>query len=158
MFPLFQKYLNPQVRSSKLVNSFVYHLCLSILASGISSPYFLNSLGFHLSPECLFNFLWLVYSTICGKNFQFMVLTLENELNLCIFTHAPVIHSKLQVQFFENLFPPKGQEQRGGRQLCFIKVRSENMKMTWNISLYVVWFIIFLNAGADSGLVKSSDD
>ena len=44
-----------------------------------------------------------------------MVLTLENEFNLYIFTHAPFLHAKLRVQFFENLFPAaKGQEQRGG--------------------------------------------
>ena len=139
MFPLFQKYLNPQVRSSKLVNSFVYHLCLSILASGISSPYFLNSLGFHLSPECLFNFLWLVYSTICGKNFQFMVLTLENELNLCIFTHAPVIHSKLQVQFFENLFPPRAKSK--GVEDNYALLRFDQKIWKWHgtlVYLYVV--------------------
>ena len=39
-----------------------------------------------------------------GKVFQFMVFKLENVLNLCIFSHAPVPHSKLQVQIFENLF------------------------------------------------------
>ena len=42
-----------------------------------------------------------------------MVFTLlENALNLGIFTHAPVPHSKLQTQFFENLFPPTAE--RGG--------------------------------------------
>ena len=35
MFPLFQKYLNPQFRTNKLVNTVVYHFCPSILASGI---------------------------------------------------------------------------------------------------------------------------
>ena len=34
MFSLFQKYLNPQVRTNKLINSIVYHPCLSKLASG----------------------------------------------------------------------------------------------------------------------------
>ena len=35
-----------------------------------------------------------------------MVFTsLENTLNLGIFTHAPVPHSKLPVDIFENLFP-----------------------------------------------------
>ena len=36
----------------------------------------------------------------------------ENALNLGIFTHAPVPHSELQAEFFENLFPPTGK--RGG--------------------------------------------
>ena len=79
---------------------------------------------------------------MCGKNFQFMVLTLENEFNLSIFTHAPVLHSKLQVQLFENLFLPttknKGVEET---MICFIRIQSENMKMTWNISLFICCMI-----------------
>ena len=70
-----------------------------------------------------------------GKNVQFMVFTLENEFNQCIFTHAPVLHSKLQAQFFENLFPPRTKN-KGVEEtvICFFKIQSENMKMTWNIS------------------------
>ena len=41
-----------------------------------------------------------------GKIFKFMVFTsLENALNIGIFTHAPVPHSKLPADIFENLFP-----------------------------------------------------
>ena len=40
-----------------------------------------------------------------GKVFKLMVFTfLENALNLGIFTHAPVPHSKLEAESFENLF------------------------------------------------------
>ena len=73
-----------------------------------------------------------------------MVFTLENELNLCIFTRAPVPQSKIQVQFFENLFPlrtkNKGVEET---MICFIKIQSENMKMTWNISLFKFIYILY---------------
>ena len=41
MFSSFQKYLNPQVRTNKLVNSVVYHPCPSRLASGIHPFIFL---------------------------------------------------------------------------------------------------------------------
>ena len=41
-----QEYLNPQVRTNKLVNSLFYHSCPSRLASGL---YSLNSLAFYLS-------------------------------------------------------------------------------------------------------------
>ena len=42
---------------------------------------------------------------MCGKKIQFMVFKfLENVLSLCIFTHAPVSHSKLHAEVFENLF------------------------------------------------------
>ena len=92
MFPLFQKYLNLQVRTRKLGNSVVYHPCPSRLASNVH--------------------LFIYVSPFVGKIFQFMAFTfLENALNLYIFTHAPVPHSKLQVEFFENLFPPR---QKGG--------------------------------------------
>ena len=90
----------------------------------------------HFSLTC-------TYIPLCvGKNFQFMVFTLENEFNLCIFTHAPVLHSKLQVQFFENLFPPRAKN-KGVEEtmICFIKIQSENMKMTWNISLFICCMI-----------------
>ena len=40
-----------------------------------------------------------------------LVTFLENALNLCIFNHALVPHSKLQVEFYENLFP---QNEMGG--------------------------------------------
>ena len=77
-----------------------------------------------------------------GKKFQFMVSTLENELNLCIFTHAPVPHSKLQVQFFENLFLPRAKDKEVEEtMICFIKIQSENMNMTWSISLFICFMI-----------------
>ena len=105
MFSIFQKYFNPQVRNNKLVYSVVYHPCPSRLASMITSFHIsLNSLGFYLSPECLLNFLYLLYFAF--HIFQCMVLKfLENSLNLCIFTHAPCPHSKIHLEFFENLFP-----------------------------------------------------
>ena len=59
-------------------------------------------------------------------------LFLENALNLCIFTHDPAPHSKLQVECFENLFPQvEGLEEA---MIFSIKIQSENMKMTWNIT------------------------
>ena len=49
-----------------------------------------------------------------GTIFRFMVFTsLENALNLGIFTHARVPNSKLQEKRFENRFPPTAE--RGGK-------------------------------------------
>ena len=44
-------------------------------------------------------------------------------------------HSKILVEFFENLFSPtqKGWEEA---MICSIKIQTENMKMIWNISLF----------------------
>ena len=65
VFPLFQKYINPQDRTNKLANRFVYHLCSSILASGIK-PYFfkllrvlsLSRMLVQFSLTCIFHHVW----------------------------------------------------------------------------------------------------
>ena len=137
MFPLFQKHLNTQVRANKLVNSVVYHPCPSILASRIHPyPYFFKLLkGFISLQHACWIFSDLYIPSRMRKLFQFMVFTLENALNLCIFTQAPVPHSRLQVKFFEILFS-LGTKNEGVEEtmICSIKIQSENMKMTWNIN------------------------
>ena len=85
---------------------------------------------------------------MCGKNFSiYGVHILRKSLNLCFFTHAPVPHSKLLLEFFENLFSPRqGVEEA---MICSIKIQSENIKMTWNISLFPFGMIaIFLDVMA----------
>ena len=137
-FFLFQKYLKPKVRTTKLVNSVVYHPCSSRLASGIH-PFSLNSISFR---NACWIFSDLYIPAPVEKFFQFMVFTLEIALNLCIFTHAAVPHSTLQGQIFENQFRPWAKN-NGVEEImiCFIKVQSENMKMTWNISLLIFCMI-----------------
>ena len=125
-----------------MVNSVVYHTCPSRLSSKIHPFIFHNSWRFYLTPECLPNFLWLAYPTICGENICSSQLLFavpppqKNASNLCIFTHASVIHSKLQAEFFENLFPrkTKGVEKT---IICFMKSQSKNVKMTWNNSSFI---------------------
>ena len=47
-----------------------------------------------------------IFHHVWEKSFKFMEFALlKNALNLGIFTHAPVTHSKLQAEVFENLFP-----------------------------------------------------
>ena len=66
-----------------------------------------------------------------------MVFTiLENALDIDISTHAPIPHSKLQAEYFENLFPSQ-QKRVDKTMICFIKIQSENMKMTWKIRLFI---------------------
>ena len=50
-----------------------------------------------------------------------MFASLENALNLGIFTHAPVSHSELHVEFFKNLFPKTAE--RGGTKLYQNSIR-----------------------------------
>ena len=91
-----------------------------------------------------------LYIPLCeGKIFQFMVFTfLENVLNLCIFIHVPVPHSKLQKEVFENLFPPR---RKGWRKLWFALSKLNQKIWRWLgtlVYLYFVWSVIFLNVMA----------
>ena len=84
---------------------------------------------------------------MCGKNFSnYGVQILRKSLNLCFFTHAPVPHSKILVDVFENLFPAR-EKGLGEAMIYSVKIQSENMKMTSNINLFRFGMIaIFLNA------------
>ena len=148
MFPPFQKSLNPQVTTNKLVNTFVYHPCPSRLTTGYRDTSFhisLNSFGFYLSPEYLLNFLWLVYSTMFGKKFLIYGDHLPRkciESKVCIFTHAPVPQSK---EFFENLFP---QDERGEGNYDLLYFAEIWRWLATFVYLYFSWFVIFLNVMA----------
>ena len=76
-----------------------------------------------------------------------LFIFLENVMNLGIFTHAPVLHSKLKAEFFENLFPPTVGEEA---MICFIKFQSEKKKMNWNIRLFI--FCMIYNFSRCDGL------
>ena len=84
-----------------------------------------------------------------GKKFSIYGVQIPRKsLNQYFFTHVPVPQSKLLVEFFENLFPPR---QKGWKEamICSIKIQSENMRFTWNISLFPFGAIaIFLNVMA----------
>ena len=99
-----------------------YQPCSSRLASRIHPPFHIsiNSLELYLSPECVVNFLSNLYIPPCvGNIFKFMVFTfVENALNLGIFTHVP--HS-----------PAK----------TFPEFLSENIKVIWNIRLFIFCMI-----------------
>ena len=71
----------------------------------------------------------------------------RKSLNLCIFTHTTVSPLETIVESFENVFPKtEGVEEA---TICSVKIQSENMKMTWNISLFPFGMIaIFLNVVA----------
>ena len=121
-------------------NSVAYHACPSRLISSIHPFIFLITpyLGFYLSPECLLNS--LCFSPCVRKTLRVLVFKfLENALNLCIFTHAPVPYLKLQVEFVRKSISPKmkGVEETA---ICCFRIQSESMKMTWN-NIYILYFL-----------------
>ena len=129
--PSFWKNLNPQVRTKKLVNFCLLLFSLKISLRDTSFQISLIFLGFYLSPECLLNFLWLfsIYGVYIPRKF----------INLCIFTHTPVPHSKLQVEFFENLFPPR---RKGWRKLWFTLWKFNHKIWRWlGTSLFIFCII-----------------
>ena len=95
---------------------------------------------------------------MCGKTFRFMELKfLEKALIQGTFTHVS-LHSKLvpmslslrsrqkeithfrRQNSFDNLFPQ--QRKGGGRNYdFFIKIQSENVKITWNIIFFIFCLI-----------------
>ena len=69
-----------------------------------------------------------------GKKIHFVVFTfLENTLNLCIFTHA-----QLPTQNSVSLKTKGGEK----AMIFLIQIQSENMKITWNISLFIFCMIL----------------
>ena len=64
-------------------------------------------------------------------------------------TLAPVSQSKLQVEFFENLFPQDEGKSGGNYDLLYQKFNQK--KSRWPetlIYLYFLWFVFFLNVMA----------
>ena len=140
MFPLFQNYLNPQVRTKILVNSVAYYPCPSRLASRVASraqDISLNSLGFYLSPECLFYFLWLAYSTMCRKKFSIYGVHIPRKWiePMHFYSYSsPALKTPGRI-FWKSVSPKtKWLEEI---MISFVKIHSENMKMTCNISLFI---------------------
>ena len=118
-----------------------YHSCPSKLAFYIS----LNSLVFYLSRMLVEFSLTCIFQHMWEKLLIYGVPIPRKSMNLSFFAHAPVSHSKLLVEIFENLFPPR-QERWVEAMVCSVKTESENKKMTWNISLFSLGMIaIFLN-------------
>ena len=64
-----------------------------------------------------------------------MFFPIENALNLDNFTHAPIPHSKLQTELFENLFPPIAE--RGIENYDFLYKNSNRKYKDWNIGTLV---------------------
>ena len=134
---------------------FFYLPCPSRLASQgyIFFHISLNFLEFYLprmlvefSVTCICQHLW-------EKIFNLWCHIPRKSLNLCFFSlmpqsptpfPPPAPHSKLPVEIFENVSPKtEGVEEA---MICYVKIQSENMQMTWNISLFPFDMItIFLN-------------
>ena len=125
-------------RTKKFVNTVVYHLCPSRLTSRVHPSYFFNLVRVVSLSRICWIFSDLYIPPCVGKIFQFTVfIFLENALNLCIFTHAPVSHSKLQVEFFENLFPPR---RMGWRKLWFA-ISKFNQKIWIWLEHYFIYIL-----------------
>ena len=99
-------------------------------------------LGFYLSPECLLNFLWIVYSTMYGKKvFSIYGVHIPRK---CIesmdFYSYPSPPLKTPGRIFWKSVSPKtkGVEET---MIYFIKIQSENMKITWEIRFFIFCMI-----------------
>ena len=113
IFPHFQKYLNPQVTTKKLVNSVSYHSCPSRLASqGYIFLYFFKILRvLSLQNACrIFSDLYI--PTCVGKTFQFLVSTLLENHWIYAFLLMPQSPLKTPgIIFWKSVSPMTGVEE-----------------------------------------------
>ena len=104
MFPFFKNIWTPRLEPTKCLTVFFTTLVLQGYPQGYILSYFYRFLRV-LSPSRI---LAEFSATLCGKNLlSMMFVVLENALNLGIFPHGPVSHSKLQAISFQSLFPKR---------------------------------------------------
>ena len=146
IFPHFPKYLNPQIRTIKLVNKAFYHLCSLRLAS--QGYIFLNFFKLlrvlslrmlvEFSLTCIFQYVWETFFNLWCSHSQKIIESM-------LFYSCPSPPLKTLGRFFENLVPPR-QKVLEEAMIFSVKILSENMKMTSTISLFPFGMIaIFLN-------------
>ena len=149
-----------------MVNNHDSPLVLQVWSQVLS--YFYKLLrAFSLSRQLVEFSLKLLYSIMCGKNFQvYGIHILENALILCIFTHAAP-YSKLAHKFllsrpkqkeithstrkdsFENLFPPRAELGIGGYDFPLSKFSQKIWRWLGILDfLYFVWFALISNVMA----------
>ena len=139
MFPHFRKYLNPQVTTKKLVNSvFLTPLSSKISLRDTSFHVSLNSLRLSLKNACwIFSDLYIF--TFVGKKISIYDVHISIK---CIES----------MHFYSSPSPPLKTPGRISWKSCFLtegveetmifstKIRSENMKMNWNIEfIYILY-------------------
>ena len=94
----------------------------------------INSLGLYLSPECLFNFLSKFYIPPCaGKISNFHSNSSQSSC------HHDLDRRKLLIPLGSVLSKTCfSQQQKGVEEtICFVKIQSEKMKMTWYIRFFI---------------------
>ena len=121
-FPFFQKYLNPKVRTNKLVTNVVYHPCPSRLASGIH-PYFFKLFRFLSLSRMLVEF--YVNSAKCGKTFSIYGVHIRQCIESMHFYSC--LSSLLKTAGIASV-PPSMAKNKGMKEtmsiICFINIQS----------------------------------
>ena len=139
MLSIFQKYFNTYVRNNKLVNSFVYHPCPSRLASMITSFHIsLNSRVLSLS-RMLVEFPLICIFHISHFSIHGAQITRKFIESVHIYW-CPIspLKSSFRISWKSVSHNTKGVEETMN---CFIKIQSENMKMSWDFSFFILCMI-----------------
>ena len=124
-------------------NSFCNH-CPSRLATRIHYFILFKTRQGFLSLHNVFSiFSYLCIPLCVGKSVSFMVFTfLDNALNLGIFTQVP-LPTQYSRENFLKIFFPQRQKKVEKTMICFIKIQSENMKMTRVIIMLSIFCTIY---------------
>ena len=135
MFPHFQKYLNPQVRSKTVF--FLPPLPLSFKISLRDTSFYisLNSLGFYLSRILVEFSLTCIFQHVREKMFNFWCPHSKKIIESMLFysCHSPALKTLGRI-FWKSVSP----KTEGVKEaiICSAKIQSENIKLTGNISLF----------------------
>ena len=137
----FKNISTPKFKTNKMVNSVVYRPCPQDYPQGYILSYFFKllrvlSLSRMLVESfltCIFHHVWKMFLTYgvhiprkCIESMHFYS---------CL---SPPLKTWGRI-FWKSVSPKtKGVEET---MICFIKIQSENMKMTWNISLFIFCMI-----------------
>ena len=127
----FQEYLNPLVRTNKLVNSLFYHPFPSRLASGL---YSLSPLAFYFSRMLVEFSLTCIFQHV-GKNVSIYGVHIPTKCIESIHLYSclsPPLKTASKI-FLKHISPKAEGVEKA--MIFSIKIQSENMKMTWRMSL-----------------------
>ena len=127
IFPLFQKYLNPQVRTNKFVGCVVYHPCLSRLASRMLAKF---------SITCIFHHVWERFFNLYDDRIPRKCI---ESMHFYSYPSPPLkIPGRI---FWKSVFP----RTEGFALFYQNSIKKYEDDLEHIDLLYFVWFVIFLN-------------
>ena len=113
-------------------------LSFKISLKDISFHIYLNSLGFYLSRMVVEFSVTCIYHQVWEKSFNLWCSHSKKMHWIYAFLLMPQFLSLGRI-FWKSVCPKTKKVEK--TMICFIKIQSENIKMTWNIRLFIFYMI-----------------